>query len=85
MARVVLAMSQEEVKAALPTGSNCREQVDGSATTTTGVFWLAAARAGLAYRVRRWKPGKKLTMAISMPSSITGFRPTLSDSQAKKT
>ena len=78
-------MSQEVANVALPMMSNCSEQRAGSAITTTGVRAWAAARAGLARWVMAWKPGKKAARARAMPPHITHLRPTLSDSQAKKT
>ena len=53
-----LAMSQEETKAVLPTGSNWKAHAAGSAITVTGARDEAAARAGLAAAVRAWNRGK---------------------------
>ena len=51
-------MSQEDVKLALPTGSNWKAQLAGSATTVTGADALAAASCGLAATVMALKIGK---------------------------
>ena len=48
MARMLRAMSQDETKTFLPTGSNCREQSAGSEDTTTGVrAWADPARINM--------------------------------------
>ena len=78
-------MSHEVEKAARPTGSNWTEQVAGSAMTLTGARSWAAASAGLPAWARMWKPGKVVTSIRIMPPSMMGLRPTLSDSQPKKT
>ena len=44
----VLAMSQEVVKAEVPTGLNWNEHSAGSAVTTTGAAAIASSRPGLA-------------------------------------
>ena len=51
-------MSQEELNAALPTGSNWKAQAAGSAMTVIGARVEAAARLGLAAAVKAWKSGK---------------------------
>ena len=47
-ASAVFATSQDSRKAALPTGSNCRLQRAGSATTATGAVATARSSAGFA-------------------------------------
>ena len=58
MASALLAMSQEEAKEALPTGSNCNAQSAGSAITVAGEAATASASAGFSVWVNMWKPGK---------------------------
>ncbi len=50
-------MSQELLKAVVPTGSNWKAQSAGSAATTTGALALAAASCGLAAQVMAWNTG----------------------------
>ena len=52
-----LAMSQDEVKVAVPVGLNWNEQSSGATVTTTGVC-CAAASAGFAVLVSRPNTGK---------------------------
>src|SRR5215469_13298373 len=77
------AMSQDVVNLVLPIGSNCTEQSDGAATTLTGVTRAASVNCGLTASVRASNPGTKETAARPNPSSITGLRPTKSETHAK--
>jgi hypothetical protein len=47
LARADLAISQELVNFAVPTGLNWKLQASGSAVTTTGLLLLASSSAGL--------------------------------------
>ncbi|MNW20254.1 hypothetical protein D3C71_2205720 [compost metagenome] len=58
MASKLLAMSQELVNLALPTGSNWNAHWPGSATTTTGFCSWATNTSGLPYSVSALKIGK---------------------------
>ena len=78
-------MSQLERNLALPSGSNCSVQSAGSATTTTGVRWVASTRAGLTAWLSSMKPGNSASAPRVMPNHITHLRPTLSDSQPNST
>ena len=81
----LLAMSQELTYFAPPMRSNCTEQSAGAAITVTGAFSAADASAGFTAVVSIWNTGNTASVATPRPASITGLRPILSESQAKKT
>jgi hypothetical protein len=82
-ARNDLAMSHELVNFAVPVGLNWNEQSAGSAVTTTGAFFCAAASDGSAVSVSAVNSGKYVTAAIRQPARMTGLRPIRSDSEPK--
>ena len=72
------AVVWQVVVAGYPTGGD-------AISISSGVVSRAVTSAGLVKPASAWKAGKKATSPNTMPPSITGLRPTRSDSQPKNT